>query len=142
MLRIAVLAILVAVASANLQTVQRVATCGSKGEVLAVRISGCATLPCNFFQSQTYQIEVDFKPSTAHSELEVALTAVHLGKDISIVKETVPAVLSPANAYTLSYPWTVEVDFTGLIILRIQLSGNDVSEICSVATANIRDIIF
>ncbi|CAG7731397.1 unnamed protein product [Allacma fusca] len=145
MLRIAVFALLVAVASARnsaLGKVEGIVPCGSKGEILEVRVTDCTNLPCSIIKGQTYDIEVDFIPSVAHTELDVLVSVIRGGQETEIVKATLPGAVSPGNGYTLSYPWTVRGDFFGLVALRIQLSGNGVTELCGLATANVRDIIF
>ncbi|CAG7681488.1 unnamed protein product [Allacma fusca] len=146
MLRFAVFALLVAVASANrysqiLGVVEGVVPCGSKGEVLQVRVTDCTSVPCTIIKGQTYQIEVDFKPSAAHTELDVLVSVITEGKETRVVDETLPAVVSPGNAYTLAYPWTVRGDFNGLVALHIQLQGNGIIELCGLATAIVRESI-
>ncbi|CAG7681486.1 unnamed protein product [Allacma fusca] len=141
MLRLAVFALLVAAASAKapvLGKVEGISDCGSQGNVLEVRVTDCTTLPCDFLVGQTYQIEVDFEPSVEHSELLAVATIFSGGVNVDIFKEFIPAAVSPGNAYTLAYPWTVHGDHGfGNIALRINLSGSGVTELCGIATANV-----
>ncbi|CAG7714712.1 unnamed protein product [Allacma fusca] len=145
MLSFAVFALLVAAASASnsaLGVVEGIVPCGSAGQILQVRVTDCTNLPCPLVKGQTYDVEIDFIPSVAHTELEVLVYVIWYGQETEVVRQTIPAVVSPGNGYTLAYPWTVRGDFFGLVALYIELNGNDVTELCGIATADVRELIF
>ncbi|CAG7823272.1 unnamed protein product [Allacma fusca] len=155
MLRLAVLAVLVAACSAVSVSeirnpfiyhkalrgpVEGVVPCGSKGEVLEIRVTDCTSLPCDIKVGSTYTIEVDFIPSAGHEVLTVLVSVIRGGVENEIVHQDIPFVVAPGQGYTVSYPWTVtgQID-TGLLALRIQVKGNngDVVELCGLATVNV-----
>ncbi|CAG7689475.1 unnamed protein product [Allacma fusca] len=138
-LRVAVLWVLCAVSPMGV--VEGLVPCGADGKVLEVRVTDCSRLPCQLSVGRTYDIEIDFEPAGTHTSLLVRVSVIRGGQETVLVNDEIPAVVSPGNGYTLAYPWTVRGDIFGLVSLRIQLFNDEITEICGLATADIRQAI-
>lgn len=119
--------------------VEGVTGCGSQGTILEIRVTDCTILPCEFFVSFTYKIEVDFVPLVNHPELKVLVSMIKGdGTETEVVNAIIPVAVDAGLGYTMSYPLAITGEHpVGKAIIRIQGFEGGVTEVCGLATVNI-----
>jgi len=118
--------------------VEGITSCGSAGQILQVRVTDCTKVPCQTQVGKTYLIEIDFKPSTSHSSLNLKVLLIHQGAIHLIVDTPVEgSEVEAGNTYTFNYEMPISGNFMGLSDLRIEISGGAIVELCGVAGLNV-----
>jgi len=155
MLRFAVLALLVAAASATavVPTITRVdpivksavapfgivegiVCCGSRGQMLETRVTDCTTLPCDLTVGKTYFVELDFVAFANHPFLTVTVSIIVNNEETIIINRDVAQSVVAGVSYTVAYPISITGAYAlGNVALRIQVAGDGTIELCGLASA-------